>query len=229
MNSNLDPYIIIPVYNDSVSVTNVATALLKAGYKKIIIIDDGSSDDVLEKLKPLPVFYLKHSVNLGQGAALQTGISYAIKQGAEIIITFDADGQHQPGDIPVLIAPIVAGEADIVLGSRFLSDDLASLPIIRKLTLQTARFINLLFSGLLLSDAHNGLRALNKKAMTMINLTENKMAHASEILFEIKKHRLRWKEVPVNISYSSQTINKGQSSIDSVRILFDLVLHKLFK
>jgi len=229
MNISIDPYIIIPVYNDSASVTNVATALLKAGYGKIIIIDDGSSDDVMEKLKHLPVFYLKHSVNLGQGAALQTGINYAIKQEAEIIITFDADGQHQPADIAALLEPIVADEADIVLGSRFLSDDLATLPTFRKLTLQTARFINLLFSGLLLSDAHNGLRALNKKAMTMINLTENKMAHASEILFEIKKYRLRWKEVPVNISYTPQTIKKGQSSVDSIRILFDLVLHKLFK
>jgi len=177
----------------------------------------------------LPVYYIKHRVNLGQGAALQTGLNFAKMQVAQIVVTFDADGQHSAGDINRLIAPLLDHTADIVIGSRFLDIENESMPLVRKMILQSARFVNLLFSGILLSDAHNGLRAMNQKAINAIQISENRMAHASEILLEIKSHHLKCIEVPVNIRYTEASIKKGQSSIDSIRILFDLVLHKLFK
>jgi glycosyltransferase involved in cell wall biosynthesis len=184
---------------------------------------------VIKQLHDLPVVLLEHKVNLGQGAALQTGLTYARKLNTDIVITFDADGQHNEEDIKSLIAPIITNVADVVLGSRFLPDNVSRVPLTKRFILQFARIINFLFSGVLLTDAHNGLRALNRTALAKINLTENRMAHASEFLFEIKKHKLRWKEIPVHIRYTEYSIQKGQKTWDSIKVLFDLLLHKLFK
>jgi glycosyltransferase involved in cell wall biosynthesis len=222
-------FIIIPVYNEAKPVKEVIAELLRRGYLNIIVIDDGSTENILYQISHLPIIFMRHRVNLGQGAALQTGLTFARKKGAQIVITFDADGQHCADDIEKLIAPIATSNADIVIGSRFMKSDNSSMPLTRKMILQSARFVNLLFSGILLSDAHNGLRAMNQKAINAIQISENRMAHASEILFEIKRHQLKCTEVPVNISYTEASMKKGQSSIDSIRILFDLVLHKLFK
>jgi hypothetical protein len=106
---------------------------------------------------------------------------------------------------------------------------LGGMPMSRRIVLQMARIVNYVFSGILLSDAHNGFRAMNRKAFSVISLSENRMAHASEFLFEIKKHHLIFGEVPVDIRYTPESKKKGQSSVDGIRILFDLVLHKLFK
>ena len=180
-------------------------------------------------IRPLGyALYLRHRVNLGQGAALQTGLEFARKMKAEIVITFDADGQHDPGDLETLLAPLLENQADIVFGSRFLEKKVSSLSLRRKWVLQLARLINFLFSGLMLSDAHNGLRALNKTALEKIRITENRMAHASEILFQVKKYRLRFKEVPVHISYARSSYKKGQTGLDSIKVFIDIVLHKLF-
>jgi hypothetical protein len=152
-----------------------------------------------------------------------------LKTDAEIVITFDADGQHKAADISALVDPILKNEADITIGSRFLTPGQNTVPRKKKIILQFARIINFFFSGMMLSDAHNGLRALNRKALEKISLTENRMAHASEFIFEIKKHKLTFKEVPVEILYTKYAKDIGQSPWESAKILFDLVLHKLFK
>lgn len=220
--------VVIPVYNEGPVIRQVITSLLKI-VTTIIVVDDGSSIPVIKQLHDLPVVLLQHKVNLGQGAAIQTGLTYARKLHADIAITFDADGQHNEEDINSLLAPIINNEADVVLGSRFLHDSVSTVPFTKKFILQVARIINFLFSGVLLTDAHNGLRALNRKALEKTNLTENRMAHASEFLFEIKNHKLRWKEIPVHIRYTDYSIQKGQKSRDSIKVLFDLLLHKFFK
>ena len=221
--------VVIPAYNEDGMVRQVVESLLKQQIGTIIIVDDGSHVPVSHAVHGLPVIVLRHRVNLGQGAALQTAFAYAKKLAPSIVITFDADGQHDAGDIPAMIAPLQQNKADVVLGSRFLPGSGPSIGLSKKLVLQLARFINFLLSGALLSDAHNGYRALNRQALEKIELTENRMAHASEILFEIRRHRLRFCEVPVHIRYTDYSKQKGQSAWDSVRILFDLVLHKLFK
>ncbi len=221
--------VIIPAYNENAILRQVVQSLLDCFITHIVVVDDGSSTPVADTIGNLPVTILRHKVNLGQGAALQTGFLYATKLQPDIVITFDADGQHNVQDLPTLIAPIVQQEADIVLGSRFLPASKTAIPFSKKLVLQLARFINLLFSGVLLTDAHNGLRALNQQALLQITITENRMAHASEILFEIQKHRLRYKEVPVHIAYTEYSKGKGQSAWDGIKILFDLALHKLFR
>lgn len=221
--------VVIPSFNEGIILRNVIQNLLNNDYENIIVIDDGSLNPVHDFIDDLPIILLCHRVNLGQGAALQTGFEYARKLGAEIVITFDADGQHDATDIPSLIDPILNNQADIVLGSRFLPTSSHGMPSRKRFLLFMARFVNFLFTGLLLSDAHNGLRALNRLALEKIVITENRMAHATEILYEIKKNQLRYIEVPVNIHYTEYSKQKGQSSLDSIKILFDLVLHKFFK
>ncbi len=226
---NDDIFIIIPAYNEKLVIREVVLSLHAQDYKNIILIDDGSDQNIFEEIQDLHVHYLKHYINLGQGAALQTGFCYALKQGANICVTFDADGQHRAEDVIKLITPIRENKADIVLGSRFLFKKESKVPFKRMLVLKLARFVNFFFSGLLLSDAHNGLKALSKNVLEKIFLEENRMSHASEILMEVSKHKFRFLEVPVNIHYSAYTIQKGQKNFDSLKILYDLILFKLFK
>jgi glycosyltransferase involved in cell wall biosynthesis len=221
-------FIIIPSFNERPeTLSKVVSELLPLPFE-IILVDDGSFIPV--KTDPHPGLHLvRHAHNLGQGASLQTGMMLAKKLNADLIVTFDADGQHRADDIVTLIQPILAEEADIVLGSRFLEGSLHNAGVIRRLMLFTARFVNRLFTGVQLSDAHNGLRAMNRKAIRLIELKENRMAHATEIIHQVGKHELRFREVPVHIIYSSYSRKKGQSLFNSIRIFFDLVLHKLFE
>jgi len=220
--------VVVPAYNESTAIRQVLLALIRLPVS-VVLIDDCSEPSLYSRIADLPVKYLRHRTNLGQGAAIQTGIDYARKLEPDIIITFDADGQHNPGDIANLVAPIMVQQADIVLGSRFLPDSNSKMSVSKKMVLQLARLINFLLCGLLLTDAHNGMRALSRKAYEKINISENRMAHASEILFEIKRHRLRFTEVPVHIYYTEYSKQKGQQASEGIKILFDLILHKLFR
>jgi polyprenyl-phospho-N-acetylgalactosaminyl synthase len=219
---------ILPVFNEELVLREVVQLLVNQ-VSAVIVVDDGSAEPVINHISDLPVIILRHRINLGQGAALQTGFIYAGKLNPDIVVTFDGDGQHDANDLAALIAPIVEGNSDIVLGSRFLPDSATQLSFAKKMILKLARLINFLFCGILLSDAHNGLRALNRTALEKITITENRMAHASEILFKIKKHRLRYMEVPVHVRYTNYSRKKGQSGWDSIKVLFDIVLHKMFK
>ena len=136
--------------------------LIDAGYS-VVVVDDGSSDGTWEEIQQLPVYALRHPINLGQGAALQTGMSFALKQGADYVVHFDADGQHRPVDIDVVLGPVLDGKVDVALGSRFLSpESAAAVPFRRRLFLRGATYVNYVLTGVLLSDAHNGLRALSR-------------------------------------------------------------------
>jgi len=221
--------VLVPTHNEGSVLQQTVATLLQQRQLQVVVIDDGSHEPAIDQVQGLPVTVLRHKVNLGQGAALQTGIAYARKTNAEYIITFDADGQHVASDLPALLQPLLHNEADIVLGSRFMAGHCNKVPFLKKGILHTARFIHYLFTGILLSDAHNGIRALNKTALEKISLTENRMAHASEILFLIKKHRLRYKEIAVTVRYTPYARQKGQGGGSAIKILFDLLLHKLFK
>lgn len=222
-------FIIVPCFNEEASVLHqTLVALINTG-ASVVLVDDGSDANQKKILPDLPIYFLRHEINLGQGAALQTGTEFALEKNAEYIVHFDADGQHQSGDINPLLQPLLTNEADISFGSRFLTATDQTIPPFRKIVISVARFINYLFTGILLSDAHNGMRALTKKAASSIIIRENRMSHASEILFAVKKNKLRFCEVPVTIVYSSYSKQKGQSGWNSIRILFDLLLHKLFQ
>jgi polyprenyl-phospho-N-acetylgalactosaminyl synthase len=222
-------FVIVPVYNEAGIVRETITPLVEAGYT-VVVVDDGSSDGSLRTLAGLPVVLLRHAVNLGQGAALETGMEYALRHGAEAAVHFDADGQHRWEQIPDLIAPIERGEADIVLGSRFLRrEDAAQTPALRRMLLRAGIIVSGLFSGLWLTDTHNGFRALSRKALQEIELRENGFAHATEILASVRRKKLRYVEVPTAIRYSAYSRAKGQSFWNSFNVVIDLLMEKLFR
>ncbi len=222
-----DVFVIIPAYNEEKVIKKVLHELSPMRYS-IVVVDDGSGQELGGLLKGFPVFLLRHRVNLGQGAALQTGIEFALSRKAKFIVTYDADGQHQATDIDKLLEPLVSREADIALGSRFILNN-SRIPAGRRFVLQIARFINYFFTGLLLTDAHNGLRAMTAEAAAKIHLRQSGMAHATEIIGEVKKQRLRYKEIPVTIHYTDYSRKKGQTVWGSFRIFFDILLNKIFK
>lgn len=221
-------FVIIPAFNEGKVIVETIKPLLENKYT-VVVIDDCSTDNTEQILKRYPIVYLKHLINLGQGAALQTGMDYSLAKDAKFVVTFDADGQHNFKEIPLLLQPIIDGSSDISIGTRFKRDeDIKQIPKARKIILKTAIIINGLFTGIWLSDAHNGFRALNNNALSKIKLKENRMAHASEILSQIKIGKLRYEEVPVNIVYTDYSKMKGQSSINSINIFIDLILKNFF-
>jgi polyprenyl-phospho-N-acetylgalactosaminyl synthase len=214
-------WVVIPAYNENEAIRAVVQELLDHGHH-VVLVDDGSRSPLLDVVRGQAVHALRHAINLGQGAALQTGISYALRQGASVIVTFDADGQHQCSDIPALIEPIVAGRADVVLGSRFREGGRAvRITRSKRLVLKLAVAFTRATTGLPVTDTHNGLRALSRKAAEQIQITQNGMAHASQILQEIATQRLRVCEVPVTIVYTEYSVRKGQRLSNAINILWD--------
>ncbi len=220
--------VIVPAFNEGRAVKNTVQLLLAAGYR-VVVVDDGSADETVE-VRRLPVVYLRHAVNLGQGAALQTGMTYALRAGAEIAVHFDADGQHDCAQIEQLIAPIVEGKADVVFGSRFLrGQDRAQVPWKKRILLRGGILISWAMTGMLLSDTHNGFRALSRRALERVQLQENGFAHATEIMQRVREAGMRYLEVPITITYSEYSQQKGQKLSGSLSILFDLIMAKLTK
>lgn len=222
-------FIVVPSFNESKAIRQSILPLLTYGYR-VVVVDDGSSDDTWQVLESLPVFSLRHPINLGQGAAIQTGMSFAIQQGAEFVVHFDADGQHSHEQIERLLDPLRRSEADVTLGSRFLDmTDTKLVPLSKRILLKGATLVNFAFSGLKLTDAHNGFRAFTRKAAIKIDLQENRFSHASEILEQIRRHKLRWKEVPSTIHYTDYSRAKGQPISNAVNILLDLVARRFLR
>lgn len=219
-------FIIIPVYNEATVIAQTLHQVLQTGYT-VVVVDDGSTDATSEVVRNFSVHYILHPVNIGQGAALQTGMDFARLQNAEAVVHFDADGQHRVSDIDALLKPVLNGDCDVALGSRFFHKTDTKIPFSKKIFLQIARYVNWLFTGILLTDAHNGLRAVNRKALDVIYFSENRMAHASEMLSIIKQKKLSYREVPVTIEYTEYSMHKGQSLWNSINIIFDLLFKKI--
>lgn len=219
--------VVIPAFNEADSLINILPQFKDYSYD-VLVVDDGSNDKTKEVLLSSNTNHISHNINMGQGATLMTGMNYASEHGYDIVVHFDADGQHQIQDIGTLIEPLLSDQCDIALGSRFLKrETIAHVPLRRRVLLRIARYVDFAFSGILLTDVHNGLRALNRKAFSQINLTLPRMAHASQVLQEIKRLNLRYQEVPVDIIYFEQKHKKGQSLFVAFGIMLDLIKHKL--
>jgi glycosyltransferase involved in cell wall biosynthesis len=226
-------YVIVPSYNEKIDVLRSTLLELIQTYPnfKVLVIDDGSTQDIRPLLADLPVIVFRHKINLGKGAALQTTRSFLLNREKDLIVLhFDADGQHDVHSLETLIEPILKDEADVVLGSRFMEgSNVIEIPTVRKNVLKIARIVNGLLTGLWLSDAHNGLRALNYNALEKINLTQNRFAYATEFVSLIKQAKLRFCEVPVSVKYTSYSIQKGQRSMGAFDIIFDLLIKKILR
>lgn len=222
--------IIVPVFNEAPEILLATlTELSDSGYR-ILVVDDGSQPAVLPSGISAHYRLLRHPVNLGQGAALQTGMEFARRGDYGYVVHFDADGQHSAASIAALLGPVIAGEADVVLGSRFMSPRSTSLiPFVRKCTLRLGRIFNGLVTGVWMSDAHIGLRAMNRRAFSLLSFRENRMAHATELLWQMNRHGLSWREIPVDVTYTPYSRKKGQSSWDAFRIAGDVLLRMIYR
>jgi len=195
-------------------------------YGWVVVVDDGSDDKSFARAKAENVTVLRHLVNRGQGAALQTGHDYAFLNGADIVIDFDSDGQHMAEEIPTLVKPIIEEGYEAVLGSRFLAGRFSKVPFLKKwFILKPAIMLQNFILGTKLSDAHNGFRSLSRTALSKIKVQQDGMAHASEIIEQINTNNLKYKEVPVTIIYN----DFGQGFISGLKILRDLLFQKLNK
>ena len=217
-------WVVIPLYNEASVVGRVVEELLSA-FVHIVCVDDGSTDGSAEVAEAAGARVIRHPFNIGQGAALQTGISYARSQpGAEFIVTFDADGQHRLVDAQAMVALARAEGVAIVFGSRFL-DDRTRPGVLKKMVLKTAVLVTNLTTGLTLTDAHNGLLVIRTDAAQALSLKQDRMAHATEIVLQLGRTRLPYLEFPVEVLYTDYSRAKGQSLLNSINILVDLVIN----
>lgn len=218
-------WVVIAAYNEEKMIGNVVRGVLQY-VPNIVVVDDCSRDRTSREAEMAGAYVVRHPINRGQGAALQTGMDFAMRRGADIVVHFDADGQHQASEIATVVAPIVSDEADIALGSRFIGSA-HNLSRNRKFVLQLGIIFTWFLSGIRLTDTHNGFRALSRSAWERIRIKEDRMAHASEILHEVARGGLRYVEVPVTIHYTDYSMARGQSSMNSIKIAARMIISKL--
>ncbi|MBM7780117.1 glycosyltransferase family 2 protein [Arthrobacter tumbae] len=209
------------MFNEATVVGEVIQGLLPS-FPYVVCVDDGSDDDSAAVARAAGAVVVEHPFNLGQGAALQTGFEYALQDpGLEAVITFDADSQHRVEDAVAMLERLRSGEADVILGSRFL-DSRTKISPLKRLVLRTAAVQSSLSTGLELTDAHNGLRVIGSAVLKRLHLTQNRMAHASELIQQLAQIKPRIVEHPVEIVYTEYSKSKGQSLLNGVNILADL-------
>lgn len=214
------------MYNDEKMILNVIKNLNKAGYKNIVVVDDGSKDNGYEVVKKnTDAIITRHIINRGQGAALQTGMEIALDRGAKYIVHFDSDGQHDVKDLDHMLETLIKGKYDIVLGSRFIQEN--DIPLKKRIVLRLGILFTFILSQIWLTDVHNGLRAMTAETARKLDLQHDRMEHASEILDKVKSLNLKYKEVPVTIHYTEYSQAKGQSISNSINIAMKLISSKL--
>jgi glycosyltransferase involved in cell wall biosynthesis len=220
-----DVWLVVPVYNEAQVIGDVVRHARQT-FPNIVCVDDGSRDGSAAQIRTSGAHLVRHPVNLGQGAALQTGIEYARSQpGAQYFVTFDADGQHQVEDVARMLKRLISEDVDLVVGTRFKDGaDTSHIPWIKRLVLRTVVMLSPRTRRLGLTDAHNGLRVFNRTVADQMAISVNGMGHAGEIV-EMADH-LKWRvtEEPVKILYTEYSMAKGQSLINGVNIVFDNAL-----
>jgi len=221
-------WIVIPTYNEEKVISEMLDKLLKEGYHNILLVNDGSTDATLKIARQKPIQILSHAFNRGVGAATQSGIKLALELGAELIVNIDADCQHDVKDIANLIIPILDGEAEIVLGSRFKSKE-SGVPLVRRLENRAMNLLTWLLFGLKVSDSQSGFRAFSRKAAKIIKIHGNGFEACSEIIREIAWYKLRYREVPIHVTYSEYSMSKGQSFANGIVTVAKLIARSLMR
>lgn len=208
---------VIPAYNEEKRITAVLQASL-AYLDEIIVVDDGSTDETTAIASAANsdgrVRVLRHAINRNQGAALRTGTRAALALGADVIVHLDADGQHDPKDLPDLLKPVLEDVVDVVLGSRFLGVEATGMPLLRRWLLRCGRWFNILALGISgkVTDPQSGLRAMTAQAARRIIFHQDGKAHSSEILRCVTRSDLRWMEIPAHVIYSQDSLTKDGSN-----------------
>lgn len=217
-----DVWVVIPLFNEATVIGGVVEDL-NVSFQNVVCIDDGSRDGSGEVAARAGAKVVRHPINLGQGAALQTGFEYALERGANYVVTFDADGQHRVIDACAMLERARSEDLAVVFGSRFL-DDRTQPGLLKKIVLKTAVWVTNLTTRTKLTDAHNGLRVIREDALRMVKLRQDRMAHGTEIVAQLGRTGLPYAEQPVEVLYTDYSRAKGQSLLNSVNILIDLVI-----
>ena len=221
-----DVAFVVPVYNEASVIGDVIAGILQVT-PHAVCVNDGSRDGSAAEIVKAGGYLVDHPINMGQGAALQTGIEFARSlPGVDRFVTFDADGQHLVEDALRMVALLEDGDVDIVLGSRFLGASVGATRAKKALLRAAVAFSNVT-SGVRLTDAHNGLRAFNRHVADTIEITAPDMTHASEIVELIARNGYRYREVPVTIQYTEYSRSKGQASVNALNIAVDTLLRKV--
>ncbi len=219
-------WVVVPVFNECTAVESVLRALRRV-FPNVVAVDDGSSDGSWKTLQAHATYALRHAVNRGQGAALQTGTDFALDKGAHRIAHFDADGQHRVEDLVRMACAVARDECDIALGDRFRGA--SRIPAIRAALIRLAAVMHRLTSGIVLNDVHNGLRVLSAEAARRCELRSDRMAHASELIDLIAVSGMRVGQFPTTIEYTEYSIAKGQRASARARILVHYAVGKVFR
>lgn len=216
-----DVVFLVPVFNEARVVGDVIREL-RRHVDRVVCVDDGSTDNSADAADTAGALVVRHATNLGQGAALQTAIDYGLTlPGVRYLVTFDADGQHQVADALAMVDLAEREQLGIVFGSRFL-DERTRAGWAKKLVLKAAVWVTNQSTGMRLTDAHNGLRVIRRDAAERVQLTQNRMAHASQIVLQLGRSGLPWQEYPVHLLYTDYSKAKGQSLLNAINILFEL-------
>jgi polyprenyl-phospho-N-acetylgalactosaminyl synthase len=213
-------WIIVPAFNEAGVIGDVI-ADLRSIFRNVVCVDDGSRDDTGDTALRAGATLVRHPVNLGQGAAIQTGLEYARRQpGAQVFATFDADGQHRVKDLVTMIDRLSAGDVDVVIGTRF-GPGVTRPPLLKRIVLQTAARLSPRGRRLGLTDTNNGLRVFNKTVADGLDITMSGMSHATEFIMLIAENHWRVAEEPVEVLYTEYSKSKGQPLLNGVNIIFD--------
>ena len=239
--------VVIPAHNEARKIYTVVQGVIQRGFD-VVVVDDGSSDNTSDEARRAGAVVLRHFINRGYGSALTTGNAWALQNQYDVIVHFDGDGQHNPDEIKNLANSIIREKVDVVIGSRFIKESVSppvfracpeyseggglrvgSVPFIRKILIKLAIIFTWIFSGIKLSDAHNGFRAFNRLALEKISCRQDGMAYASEIVDQIAEQKLRIGEVPVTIAYTDYSKSKGESNIKKMIVGFRFLWGKVIK
>jgi glycosyltransferase involved in cell wall biosynthesis len=221
-----DVWIVIPAFNEAGVISEVV-ADVRSVFDHVVCVDDGSSDDTGEIALRAGAHLVRHPVNLGQGAAIQTGVEYARRQpGAQVFVTFDGDGQHRVKDVVAMVDRLATNEADVVIGTRFGRAALSKPPLLKRIVLQTAAWLSPRGRRLGLTDTNNGLRVFNRTVADGLDITMSGMSHASEFVALVDENHWRVAEEPVEVLYTDYSKAKGQPLLNGVNIIFDGFLRR---
>jgi glycosyltransferase involved in cell wall biosynthesis len=223
MNKNIVIYISIPAYNEERVIFEVIQDIQKAGYRKILVVDDGSSDQTYMEAKRAGAVALRHMINRGKGAAAKTSIEAAKVLGADIVVTMDGDGQHNPADINKMIKLIEEGH-DVVLGTRLKNPK--GMPKHKILANYLGNFFTGIIFGLWVTDSQSGFRAYSRKAMGLIDTRTDRYEYDSEVIREIKRNKLKYAEIPIEVRYTDYSMNKQQkqSFKNGIKTLIKMII-----
>lgn len=222
-------FVVMPAYNEESTIAGVIEELFNRGFN-LVVVDDGSTDETYKvaenagRVHENQFHLYKHLLNRGLGGALRTGIEAALHHDAEIVVTFDADGQHDPDDIMKVCQPIRDGEADVVIGVR----DFNHMPDSKKFGNTVMNIITRIFYGINVKDSQSGLRAFKREAARSMEINARDYGVSSEIVGEIRRHKLRLKEVPMKTIYTDYSMKKGTNLNVGLRILAKLIMN-IFK